>query len=620
MMGSIDPHNYLQHQRWRRKNKKGDKKKRKSYVKGKVIDGKHELYTLSIAVMLGVRTSIAKTNTIISATSRSNALTAQDFMAEEKYEFAPKGSATTPPHKLSHTFKFKDYAPLAFAYLRRLFGVNEFDFLLSVCGNANFIEFISNAKSGQFFFYSSDGKYMIKTMTNAESKFLRRMLPHYFRHCVQNPNTLITKFLGMYRVKLYHLRRNVKFVIMNSVYYTDKSLQIFYDLKGSELGRTAKRGEDVLKDNDLRSKLPEGAFSFHPEVRERVRAQIASDCSFLSRMQIMDYSMLIGVHHIPPKQGDRHGSVADTGFRISGIKERQLFRGGQKSSRDTPKSETKTFFQQGEDVPSDQTNKEADNLYQNTEDSTKNIVNDTRESTTPLKNFEFAGIFDEEDNCSYLEGSKPFESHESALNLARYQQHPSYGDVELKKSQTIEQIYWPFHRFYDINGLRRMTPKKCFRCGSHPCICEGHTKITQAWKIPEFIPPLSNRKDGGLMMDTSDVRVSMTFHSPKGDRIYDGKIFYMGIIDILQQYNARKRMETSLRKMENNVLEPSCVSPEDYADRFISFFDEYSQKAVPKPAKVEERTEIEATLADKATMDEVEINVTESQELLKESN
>ena len=74
-----------------------------------------------------------------------------------------KGSATTPPHKLSHTFKFKDYAPVAFAYLRRMFGVNEFDFLLSVCGNANFIEFISNAKSGQFFFYSSDGRYMIKS-------------------------------------------------------------------------------------------------------------------------------------------------------------------------------------------------------------------------------------------------------------------------------------------------------------------------------------------------------------------------------------------------------------------------------------------------------------------------
>ena len=175
LMGALDPHNMLQVQRWRRK-KRGGKKKRKSYVKGKVIDGRHELYTLSIAVMLGVRTSIARTNTIISSSDGSGKkiLSPQDFMAEEKYEFAPKGSPTTPPHKLTHTFKFKDYAPVTFAYLRRMFGVNEFDFLLSVCGNANFIEFISNAKSGQFFFYSSDGKYMIKTMTNTESKFLRR--------------------------------------------------------------------------------------------------------------------------------------------------------------------------------------------------------------------------------------------------------------------------------------------------------------------------------------------------------------------------------------------------------------------------------------------------------------
>jgi 1-phosphatidylinositol-4-phosphate 5-kinase len=132
-------------------------------------------------------------------------LTSDDFMASEKYEFSPKvcplfflasfilfparlsaltslllfnrtqqGGPRTPAHQLSHTFKFKDYSPMAFAYLRRMFGVNEYDFLLSVCGNANFIEFISNAKSGQFFFYSSDGKYMIKTMTNVESKFLRR--------------------------------------------------------------------------------------------------------------------------------------------------------------------------------------------------------------------------------------------------------------------------------------------------------------------------------------------------------------------------------------------------------------------------------------------------------------
>ena len=62
---------------------------------------------------------------------------------------------------------------MIFAYFRRLFGINEYSFLSSVCWNANFIEFISNAKSDQFFFLSDDGKYMIKTITNAESKFRR---------------------------------------------------------------------------------------------------------------------------------------------------------------------------------------------------------------------------------------------------------------------------------------------------------------------------------------------------------------------------------------------------------------------------------------------------------------
>jgi hypothetical protein len=87
---SVDPHSILQSQRWRRKRRKGKRSKRKSYVKGKVIDGQHELYTLSIAVMIGVRTSIAKTNALInSLKGHKKWLTTDDFVASEKYEFKP---------------------------------------------------------------------------------------------------------------------------------------------------------------------------------------------------------------------------------------------------------------------------------------------------------------------------------------------------------------------------------------------------------------------------------------------------------------------------------------------------------------------------------------------------
>lgn len=151
--------------------------------------------------------------------------------------------------------------------------------MLSVCGNYNYLEFISNSKSGQFFFYSHDGKgsagyscdlslppcpggnsllssllagrYMIKTQTPEENKFLRRILPHYYKYLVENPNSLLVRFYGMHRVKMYHLRRKVHFVIMASVFDTTETIHTVYDLKVRYL----------LRPFDDRAALPLESFS-----------------------------------------------------------------------------------------------------------------------------------------------------------------------------------------------------------------------------------------------------------------------------------------------------------------------------------------------------------------------
>ena len=51
---------------------------------------------------------------------------------------------------------------------------------------------------------------------------------------------------------MYHLRRKVRFVIMNSIFDTPEKIHIIYDLKGSLLGREATPKErnngGVLKD------------------------------------------------------------------------------------------------------------------------------------------------------------------------------------------------------------------------------------------------------------------------------------------------------------------------------------------------------------------------------------
>ena len=500
-----------------------------------MIDGEHELYTLSIAVMIGVRTSISRTNTELNGGPEKRFVRMQDFHTTEKYEFRPKGGGPLPPHQLAHTFKFKDYSPVVFAYLRRLYGVNEFDFLLSVCGNANFIEFISNAKSGQFFFYSSDGRYMIKTMTNTESKFLRRILPDYFRHCCDNPNTMMTRFLGMYRVKLYHLRRNVKFVIMNSVYYTDKYLQSFYDLKGSVIGRDAKPGQAVLKDNDLRQVLPDGALALPPRERMAVRKQLDSDLDFLTSMGIMDYSMLVGVHHVPAFEG-RTNNAATVSFRRK------------KNTRRPASGNT-------------------------TDDSdTDNMVDVVPKSPIKRNRSEPPPDILEDDENSYLIGSES-RSSPPIENLN--------SETEQKKQQTVEKLFWPFHHLYDIQGHRRWLPL--------PQEENGGVKIN-GFNIPAFSKPLADRKDGGLEMDTTGLHLPLK--QPDGF-LYEGKIFYMGVIDILQEYNTRKSIESKYRYLRSALPNAaSCVPPRDYADRFLEFFDQFAKRDMSATESDEQGVEV----------------------------
>ena len=228
---------------------------RRTYVKGNVIDARHELYTLSIAMMLGLRSAIfdlegtpvpahkiddpsarayssprshsvphnfrvpssprhpslispppapptpapapVDTTPSIEALMVSGKdkgvqfmrsavnviamkkqpppshppyLPSEAYLNSDEIMYPPRGSKTTPPHTLSHTFKFKTYCGAAFSKLRSIFKVSSAEFLQSICGNSNFIEFVSNAQSGQFFFYSHDGRFMIKTMSKEEGK------------------------------------------------------------------------------------------------------------------------------------------------------------------------------------------------------------------------------------------------------------------------------------------------------------------------------------------------------------------------------------------------------------------------------------------------------------------
>ncbi len=91
-----------------------------------------------------------------------------DFHSEEKIEFPPEGSTTTPPHTLKKSFEFKDYAGKMFEFLRREAGISAKQYLSSLAGNLPYLDFVTNSKSGQFFFFSYDKKFLLKTQAQSE--------------------------------------------------------------------------------------------------------------------------------------------------------------------------------------------------------------------------------------------------------------------------------------------------------------------------------------------------------------------------------------------------------------------------------------------------------------------
>jgi 1-phosphatidylinositol-4-phosphate 5-kinase len=120
--------------RIRKHTKRGRKKNHFSRnFKGKVIDGVHELYTLTAGMVLGIRGAVSWT-----ANLEDHSLTLDDFSHVDKQVFPAKGNdkgpRTTPPHPLVHTFKFKSYAPKVFARIREFFNIDVASYMMSVCG------------------------------------------------------------------------------------------------------------------------------------------------------------------------------------------------------------------------------------------------------------------------------------------------------------------------------------------------------------------------------------------------------------------------------------------------------------------------------------------------------
>jgi hypothetical protein len=173
--------------------------------------------------------------------------------------------------------------------------------------------------------------------------FTQHMLKDYYSHLHTHPDTLLCKIFGAFRLKVARPhKQEVHFFIMKNVFLSppSKPIHVRFDLKGSTYGRRAKQSEliqkvPVLKDLDYFEgvTLPDGrhfprTYLHLGSKKQILLAQLRADVEFLRRQAILDYSLLVGIHYdrldeIKKEVENQAHGVAVTGMKGTATHERQ---------------------------------------------------------------------------------------------------------------------------------------------------------------------------------------------------------------------------------------------------------------------------------------------------------
>ena len=284
--------------------------------------------------------------------------------------------------------------------------------------------------------------------------------------------------------------QRLHFIIMKSVFSTEKKIDRVWDLKGSKTGRKSDKGDSVAKDLDILEEGKRLKFA-KPGAKQAFLEQLRMDATFLARLGIMDYSLLLGMHRCAENSADTTESVAKDENDVD-VEEKQ-----EPCRSNTP-------FRRGV------------------------LQRAATGGTTTTANDGFKALEDLDQNIA-SKSSLPQQS-EGEMNDSCFVKNAQMDETTMASTSS-----------------------------------SSNESSTSAAALPANVSvpnPITSRSDEGI---------------EGGSQLADGtlsvnEIYYCGIIDILQYYNARKVGETVIKQAAGNSSQDiSCVDPESYGRRFVKF-------------------------------------------------
>lgn len=265
---------------------------------------------------LGNSNNVTNGVTVISNTF-NNKKAAQFAKIEKRF----KSNELLPPNELENIMNRFSTTHLKYQYLDgqtnlscKIFYSEQFEAFRKACGNDDsFIQSLSRCvkwdssggKSGSSFLKTLDNRYILKELSKLELDSFVAIAPFYFKYMSQSMfNTLTTaiaKIFGFYQIHIKNpsTGKNFKmdFLIMENLFYSKNTTRIF-DLKGSMRNRHVQqtgKANEVLLDENMVDYIYESPVFVGELSKKLLRGSLFNDTAFLSAMDVMDYSLVIGI-------------------------------------------------------------------------------------------------------------------------------------------------------------------------------------------------------------------------------------------------------------------------------------------------------------------------------------
>lgn len=194
-------------------------------------------------------------------------------------------------------FKFKEYCPVVFRNLRERFDIDD-DMYLDSLTKQSPRDSDSPGRSGAQFRLSCDKQFVIKSISSEEVAEMHRILKEYHQHIVErHGDTMLPQYMGMYRITVNDVETYM--VVMRNIFSPRLHIHKKYDLKGSTVARQAsdkEKAKDLptFKDKDF---LNAGLIiQVGLDAKAKIMDQLQADVEFLTKLNLMDYSLLVGIH------------------------------------------------------------------------------------------------------------------------------------------------------------------------------------------------------------------------------------------------------------------------------------------------------------------------------------